>query len=174
MRRPWIWSSTWKIPTKSPNSFLQIQNVSTNFGAKIVKWCKLSHVSPPRKTTLEVQTRNCFDCIQMLLGTYKHPFTICGLANPFSPPAWKLFLLDSMWMKRWQCLFCDLDSRKSNKESRQQHDVMATRLELEKLGSRCWRQRCYLNPQTPPIPRLRTHNKTVVLFWFRDQIDVLS
>ena len=73
MRSPWIWSSTWKIPTKSPNSFLQIQNVSTNFGVKIVKWCKLAHVSPPKTTTSEVQARNCFNCIQMLLGRYKTP-----------------------------------------------------------------------------------------------------
>ena len=29
-------------------------------------------------------------------------------------------------------------------------------------------------PPNPSHPRLRTHNKTVVLFWFRDQIDVLS
>ena len=104
-----------------------------------------NNIRSPGKELLQLHS-NAFGKIQ---GPHL-PFASWTILFP--PPAWKLFLLGSMWMKRRQCLFCDLDSRKSNKESRQQHDVMATRLELEKLGSRCWRQRCYLNPPNPSHP----------------------
>lgn len=127
---------------------------------------------PPRKIPSEVQARNCLNCIQMLLGTYKHPFTICGLANPFSPPAWKLFLLDSMWMKRRQRWFCDLESRKSNKESRQAARRDGNSSGIREAGKPLLTSTLLPQPPKPlPSPALELTTK---LFWFRDQIDVLS
>ena len=143
------------------------------FWGQNCQWCKLSHVSPPRTTTSEVQARNCFNCIRMLLGRYKTPvFHLLAGQSFFRQQAWKLFLLDSMWMKRQQRLFCDLDSRKSNKESRQAARRDGNSSGIREAGKPLLTSTLLPQPPKPlPSPVLELTTK---LFWFRDQIDVLS